>query len=88
MRGTHDSSLAEEVISHFAAEAKIKVASNQARLVCFENFKGNFPTKMKVSPISEIPHQSKSFISIQDLSFSLTRNQGLTLAPDTVWNGD
>ena len=33
MMGPHESALAEEEISHFAAEAKGKVASNQARLV-------------------------------------------------------
>ena len=71
MRGTHESDLAEEAIAHFAAEAKEKLASNQARLVCYEKFKGNFPIKMKVSPIAEIPHKSKAFRSILDLSFSL-----------------
>ena len=34
-------------------------------------FKGDFPKKMKVSPIAEIPHKSKAFRSILDLSFSL-----------------
>ena len=34
MRGSHESDLAEEAITHFAAEAKEKVASNQARLLC------------------------------------------------------
>ena len=67
MRGPHESALAEEAISHFAAEAKEKVASNQARLLCYEHFKGDFPTKMKVSPIAAIPHKSKAFISILDL---------------------
>ena len=71
IRGPHESALAEEAIAHFAAEAKEKVASNQARLVCYEKIKGNFPTKMKVSPTAEIPHKSKSFRSILDLSFSL-----------------
>ena len=69
MRGTHESALSEEVIAHFAAEAKEKLASNQARLVFYNNFKGDFPTKMKVSPIAETPHKSKAFISILDLSF-------------------
>ena len=72
MRGPHESALSEEEISHLAAEAKEKVVSNQARLVCYENFKGDFPTKMKVSPIAAIPHKSKALISILDLSFSLT----------------
>ena len=70
MRGPHESALAEEAISHFTPEAKEKVASKQARLVCYENFKGNFPTKMKVSPIVSIPHKSKAFRSILYLSFS------------------
>ena len=33
--------------------------------------KGNFPTQMKVLPIAEILHKSKSFRSILDVSFSL-----------------
>ena len=71
MRGTHDSSLAEEVISHFAAEAKGKVAPKQAHLVLYEKIKGYLPAQIKVSPIAEIPHKSKAFRSILDLSFSL-----------------
>ena len=61
MRGPHESSLAEEAIAHFAAEEKEKVSSNEARLVCYEKFKGDFPAKTKVSPIAEIPHTSKAF---------------------------
>ena len=61
MRGPNDSDLIEEEIYHFAAEAKEKMAQNQARLVCYESFKGNLPTNMKVSPIAEIPHKSKAF---------------------------
>ena len=70
MRGPHESDLVGEAIAHLAAEEKEKVASNQACLVCYEKFKGNLPTKMKVSPIAAIPHKSKSFRSIPDLSFS------------------
>ena len=71
MRGPHKSALAGEAITNFTAEEKEKVASNQARLACYKNFKGYFPTKMKVSPIAAIPHKSKAFRSILDLSFSL-----------------
>ena len=39
MRGPHESDLSEETISHFAAEAKEKVASNQARLVWYEKLR-------------------------------------------------
>ena len=71
MRGTHESALADEPIAHFSAEAKVKMASNQARLVLYDKIKGNIPTQIKVSPIAEIPHKSKAFRSILDLSFSL-----------------
>ena len=57
MRDPHESALAEEAIAHLAAEAKEKVSSNQTRLVRYEKIKGDFPTKMKVSPIAEIPHK-------------------------------
>ena len=40
-------------------------------MVSYENFKSDFPTKMKVSPIAEIPHKSKAFRSILDLPFSI-----------------
>ena len=59
MRGPHESALSEEAIAHFAAEAKEIVASNQERLVCYKHFKGDLPTKVKVSPIAETPHRSK-----------------------------
>ena len=67
MRGTHESALAEESIAHFDSEAKEEVAPNQALLVCYKKCKGDFPTKMKVSPIAAIQHKSKEFISILDL---------------------
>ena len=44
---------------------------NQARLVLYDKIRGNIPTQMKVSPIAVIPHKSKAFILILDLSFSL-----------------
>ena len=40
-------------------------------MICYENFKGDFLKNMKFSPIVAIPHKSKSFRSILDLSFSL-----------------
>ena len=71
IRGPHESALAEEAMSHFDAEAKGKVASNQACLVLYDKIKGNFSEQMKVSPIAETPHKSKAYILILDLSFSL-----------------
>ena len=47
------------------------MASKGARLVLYDDIKGNTPPKMKVSPIDAIPHKSKAFILILDLSFLL-----------------
>ena len=55
MRSTNESALAEGAIAHFAPEAKEKVASNQSRLVGYQSVNGDFPTKMKVSPILATP---------------------------------
>ena len=43
MRVPHESALAEDTISHFAAESKVKVASKWARLVLYDDIKGNIP---------------------------------------------
>ena len=45
MSDPHKSDLAEEEIDHIAAEEKAKVASNQARLVCYEKIKVDFQQK-------------------------------------------
>ena len=71
MRGPHESDFAEEAIANFTAEAKGKVASKQTRLVLYDEIKRNFPEQMKVSPIEEIPHKSKAYISMLDLSLSI-----------------
>ena len=69
--GPHVSDLADKAIAHFYAESKGKLASNWACLVLYDEIKDNIPTQMKMSPIASIPHKSKAFILILDLSFLL-----------------
>ena len=45
MRVPHESALSDDTIAHFAAEAKVKMASKLARLVLYDNIKGNIPKK-------------------------------------------
>ena len=61
--------MSDEAISHFSAEAKVKVESKWARLVIYDDVKGDLPKQMKGFPIAAIPHKSKEFQSILDLSF-------------------
>ena len=45
-------------------------------MVEWESIKDNPPENLKISPIAAIPHKSKQFRSILDLSFSLRLKQG------------
>ena len=75
-RGPHESALTPEAIQHFAAEATAKVAMGQARVVRWDDIKANPPQQLKISPIAAIPHKSKAYRSILDLSFRLRLKEG------------
>jgi len=79
-RGPHQSSLSPEAIAHFAKESAEKVRVGQAKLVLWNDIKDNPPPQLKVSPITAIPHKSKAFRSILDLSFRLRLRSGGILA--------
>jgi len=78
-RGPHQSALEPEALHHFADEVRDKVAKGQARVVLWEEIKGNHPRQLKVSPVAAIPHKSRAYRSILDLSFSLRLREGGTL---------
>jgi hypothetical protein len=80
-RGPHQSALTPEALEHFAAEATKKVRTNQAQIVAWDNIKDNPPPQLKISPIAAIPHKSKAYRSILDLSFQLRlENRGVRAA--------
>ena len=67
MRVPHESAFADKAIAHFSVEAKHKVASKQARLVIYDEIRGNTQKQTKVSPIAAIHHKSKACRSILNL---------------------
>lgn len=75
-RGPHESSLTSEAIQHFAAEVLEKVATGQAKVVNWDDIKDNPPPQLKISPVAAIPHKSKAFRTILDLSFRLRLKDG------------
>ena len=79
-RGPHRSATTPEAIIHFAEEIREKISTHQARLVPWEDIKDNPPAQLKISPIAAIPHKSKAFRSILDLSFRLRLKNGGVLA--------
>ncbi len=72
--------LSPEAIAHFMAKATKKVRTKHARLVQWDEIKDNPPKKLKILPIAAIPHKSKDFCSILDLSFRLCLVTGGVLA--------
>jgi hypothetical protein len=75
-RGPHRSALLEEAIAHFKAKVDKKVRIGQAKLVAWDSINDNPPPELKISPIAAIPHKSKKFRSILDLSFHLRLARG------------
>ena len=75
-RGPHKSAMTPEAIQHFAQEVHEKLKSKQARIIRWDDIKHNPPPQLKISPIAAIPHKSKAYRSILDLSFSLALTTG------------
>jgi len=75
-RGPHRSALSDEALTHFAGEALDKVNAGQSKIVLWDTIKDNPPTQLKISPIAAIPHKSRGYRSILDLSFSLKLKNG------------
>jgi hypothetical protein len=73
--GPHQS-LAPDAIQQLTEEVATKVAVGQARIVDRLHIKDNLPRELKISPISMIPHKSRKYHTILDLSFSLCLQDG------------
>jgi hypothetical protein len=72
----HQSAMTLDPLLHFAKEMKEKLCNKQAWLGEWDAIKANPPTEFKLSPIAEIPHKSKLYWSILDLSFQLRLQKG------------
>jgi hypothetical protein len=70
-RGLHASSLIPEAAHQLDLEVEEKVKNGQARLVRWKDICHRPPTNLKISPVAMVPHKSRPFRAILDLSFSL-----------------
>ncbi len=75
-KGPHKSAMEPGALIHFREEVADKVKGGQARLVLWDEIKAAPPTQLKISPVAAIPHKSKPYRSILDLSFSLRLQNG------------
>ena len=53
-----------------------KVECGQCRVVMWDDIKDDPPKELKISPIAMIPHKSKPYRSILDVSFGVTLDTG------------
>ena len=71
LHGPHKSAQSKEAIQAIHTETDIKVQHGFARLVKYGDIINELPPNLKISPVACIPHKSKSFRVILDLSFQL-----------------
>jgi hypothetical protein len=55
-------------------ETKDKIKDGYAKIVKWKDIKTNVPPQLKISPVAMIPHKSRQFQAILDLSFQLRIN--------------
>ncbi len=75
-RKPHKSALEPDAIAHLEAKVRDKVAKRQACVVLWDNIKHDHPHQVKVLPVAVIPHKSRAYRSILDLSFVLRLKDG------------
>ena len=67
-KGAHPSALDPIAAEQLCTETMEKIAQGYARLVNWDSIKDNPPPNLKISPIATIPHKSKGYRMILDLS--------------------
>ena len=79
-RGPHVSALEKDAMEQLEKEVYAKEKKKQCKVVLWDDIKDNPPKELKVSPIAMIPHKSRLYRAILDLSFSLRLKNGTMLA--------
>jgi hypothetical protein len=63
-------------VAFHADQLKEMLASNQCRVVAWDDIKRDPPRHLKVSPLAMVPHKSRAFQAILDLSFPVRLADG------------
>jgi hypothetical protein len=73
-RGAHMSAKSKDAIHALHEETAEKVKHGYSRVVKWKDIKDALPPALKLSPVAMIPHKSRLFRCILDLSFQLKHN--------------
>ena len=75
-RGPHQSAHLPGAVEFLQKETEDKVKNGYARVVRWKDIKDNIPLLLKISPVAMVPHKSKLFRVIMDLSFQFKKKDG------------
>ena len=75
--GPHVSATHPDAIRALQQETEEKLANGYARMVRWGDIKDHTPPQLKLSPVAMIPHKSRKFRTILDLSFRLRHRNKL-----------
>jgi hypothetical protein len=78
-RGPHVSALVPEAMAALDVEVAEKVANGQARLIRWNDIRHAPPPQLNISPVAMVPHNSRAYRAILDLSFPVHLNPSTTL---------
>jgi len=73
-KGPHISALEPDAIKQIHVEAIEKAQQGFATIHKWKNLRQNLPAALKLSPLAMIPHKSRRYRAILDLSFRLRMN--------------
>ena len=76
-RGPHISATSTDAIQALQNETLEKIENGYARLVRWGDIKNDIPPQLKISPVAMVPHKSRKFRTILDLSFALRIPKGV-----------
>jgi hypothetical protein len=70
-KGAHPSARVGDAAAQLRKETMEKVKQGQAQIVQWDDIKHDPPKELKISPVAMIPHKSRGYRAILDLSYSL-----------------
>ena len=74
-KGPNASALDPDALDALHAETEDKVKNRYTKVICFGDIMEDLPNKLKISPVAMIPHKSRVFRTILDLSFCLKHEE-------------
>ena len=74
-RGPHISAKQGEALQYLHKETEEKIKGGYVTTTTWGQIKTNHPKNLKISPVAMIPHKSRNFRCILDLSFQLKVNK-------------